>query len=126
MICKQCEQYRPIENHEKQLCATCNRQERKTNDLYPMARRMFLEMCIKNSIRCPIYDVPITMESDVHHKKGRGEGFADQWAKDNGINITIDPRYFLAVSRLGHQIIEAHPKWAKERGYSLTRHDLII
>ena len=67
---------------------------------------------------CPVYgDKWVT---DVHHKKGK-EGFADQWAVDNETSLLIDTRYFLAVSREGHDFIENNPTWAKERGFSEDR-----
>ena len=47
--------------------------------------------------------------TDVHHKKGKiGK-------------LLTDSRYFLAVCRPCHQIIEMNPDWAKEMGYSLSR-----
>lgn len=67
---------------------------------------------------CPVY--PDKYVTDVHHKKGR-EGFADDWARRNNIPLLIDVRYFLAVSRSGHEYIEQHPIWAKEKGFSEDR-----
>lgn len=65
---------------------------------------------------------PVTNEAttEVHHKKGR-IGYADDWAKLNGITLLIDVRYFLAVSRKGHRQIEENPIWAKKNGYSEDR-----
>jgi hypothetical protein len=65
---------------------------------------------------------PVTKQraTEVHHKKGR-KGFADQWARDNNISLIIDDRFFLGVSRDGHEAIENNPEWAKENGYSLNR-----
>tara|TARA_R110002049_G_scaffold224712_5_gene396536 strand:+ start:2081 stop:2527 length:447 start_codon:yes stop_codon:yes gene_type:complete len=71
-----------------------------------------------DSIICPVYSNKTV--TDVHHKKGK-EGFADEWAKENNIPLLIDVRYFLAVSRSGHQKIEENPIWAKERGFSIDR-----
>lgn len=71
-----------------------------------------------DSIICPVY--PNKTVTDVHHKKGK-EGFADEWAKENNIPLLIDVRYFLAVSRSGHQKIEENPIWAKEHGFSIDR-----
>ncbi|WP_262885687.1 hypothetical protein [Myroides sp. LoEW2-1] len=36
-------------------------------------------------------------------------------------SLFLDTRYWLAVSREGHRMIEENPKWAKEKGYSLNR-----
>lgn len=94
--------------------------------LYLEARKMFLKMAYRCGLKCPIKGVPIDLHSDIHHKKGRSiNSYADQWAKDNDIPILIDPRFFLGVSREGHQWIETHPKQARELGYTLTRLDTI-
>lgn len=67
---------------------------------------------------CPVF--PAKLVTDIHHKKGR-IGFADEWAKENNIPLLIDTRFFLAVSRKGHEQIENNPIWAKENGFSLDR-----
>jgi len=49
--------------------------------------------------------------TDVHHMRGKiGEDLTDS-------------RYFLAVCRGCHTLIEENPTWAKEKGYSLNRLD---
>lgn len=45
---------------------------------------------------------------DIHHKKGRGIF----------LNVV---EFFLAVCRECHDYIEEHPKWARAKGYSLSR-----
>lgn len=55
---------------------------------------------------CPITKKPAT---EVHHLRGR-----------IGALLT-DERYFLGVTRKGHQWIEEHPEEAYELGYSLKR-----
>lgn len=127
MICNGTEEYPGcgkmlrLENHELKLCASCNAKRRDTDPaLYSEVRAMFLQMCIRNEVACPIKGTPITMDSDIHHTKGK-QGFADQWARDNDISLLIDVRFFLAVSRDGHQYIEANQTWSRERGYILTR-----
>ena len=126
MICSSCQQLKPIENEDLQLCASCNYDRRQDDELYHEVRRRYLEMCIRVGRRCPVTNRPITMDSDIHHMKGRGKGYADIWAKEKGINITLDVLYWLPVHREGHQKIELNPNWAKEMGYSLTRLDLIL
>lgn len=127
MICTGTEEYPGcgkmirLENHDLKLCATCNAKRRDTDPaIYPEIKRQFLEMCIRCDLVCPVMGTPITMDSDIHHKMGR-IGYADQWARDLDISLLIDVRYFLAVSREGHNKIEKFPNWAKERGYSLDR-----
>lgn len=66
---------------------------------------------------CPVTGQEAT---DVHHKMGR-VGFADQWARINNIPLLLDVRFWLAVSREGHNKIEMNPEWAKEKGYSQNR-----
>lgn len=108
-----------IENRELNLCSSCNKERRDTAHLYPEVRKMFLDMCMRKEAVCPIKGTPITMESDIHHRAKR-QGYADDWARENNIPLLIDPRFFLAVSREGHQWIELHPKEAKALGYSLS------
>jgi hypothetical protein len=67
---------------------------------------------------CPVY--PELKVEDIHHKKGR-DGYADQWARDNGITLKMDKRFWLAVSRKGHIWIGLNPVKAIEKGYSLPR-----
>jgi len=57
---------------------------------------------------CPITKKPTT---DVHHKKGRIG------------SLLLDTRYWIALSREGHDFVEKNPVWAKENGYSLNRLD---
>lgn len=56
---------------------------------------------------CPVFNHLNTTE--VHHKKGRVG------------SLYLDERYWLAVSRKGHQKIEMNPQWAKDKGFSLSR-----
>jgi hypothetical protein len=80
-------------------------EKRKTEiQQYSILRKEFLSDP-KNQI-CPITKQPTT---DVHHKKGRVG------------SLFLDTRYWLAVSREGHVMIEENPEWAKEKGYSLNR-----
>lgn len=54
---------------------------------------------------------PVTGEktTEVHHKRGRIGA------------LLLDQRFWLAVSRKGHQRIENEPEWAKEMGFSQSR-----
>jgi hypothetical protein len=70
---------------------------------------------------CPVTWQPAT---EVHHMKGR-QGYGDRWAKENDIRLIHDQRYWLPVSREGHQRIENKPSWAKQQGYTLTRTDIL-
>lgn len=125
MPCANCKEFTPIENHELNLCASCNYERRNTDELiWPEVREMFLKMCIRHGLTCPVTGRDIDMSSDIHHKKGR-DGYADQWARDNDISLHIDPRFFLACHRIGHTWIEANREEAMKLGYTLTRQDTI-
>lgn len=68
---------------------------------------------------CPVYpDLPV---KDIHHTRGRGEGFYDEWAMTRGITLTMDKRWWLAVSRKAHIRINNNPNWAIKNGYSFKR-----
>lgn len=66
---------------------------------------------------CPVTGYRAT---EIHHKMGK-IGFADDWAREFNVPLLIDERYFLAVSRVGHNRIELNPEWAKENNYSENR-----
>jgi hypothetical protein len=122
MICDRCKEFKPIENKDTMLCATCNKLVRDTNDLYPVVRTMFLQKMIDIEAVCPIMGTPITMESDIHHIKGR-KGFASAEKRLNCISLLIDVDHFLAVSREGHNWIEAaeNRAEAERRGFIKSR-----
>lgn len=74
------------------------------NKVYLDLRKIYLNKP-ENKI-CPITGEKTT---EIHHKKGR---IGD---------LLNDTRFWMAVSRKGHQIIENNPEWAKKYGYSLNR-----
>lgn len=47
---------------------------------------------------------------EIHHKKGKIGA------------MLYDVRFFMAVARKCHRKIELNPTWAKEMGYSISRH----
>ena len=80
-------------------------EKRKIDNLKYSAQRIVFLGKPENRI-CPITGWPTT---DIHHKKGRvGELF-------------LDTKYWIALSREGHQFVEDNPEWAKQNGYSLDR-----
>ncbi len=107
-------------------CSTCNREERRQAERAKRQKMVVKEIrkvspkmakalteysklkkqFIKDKI-CPVMLIPAT---DIHHMKGR-----------SSIELLLDTRYWLAVSREGHRFIEQHPDWAKFHGYSLER-----
>lgn len=121
MICKGCGEWKPIENKDTGLCATCNKDARDNRDLYPVVRVMFLEAMVRVGEKCPITGEDITMDSQIHHKMGR-RGYASEEKRMQGISLLIDVDHFLAVSPLGHQTIEAMPlEVAESLGYKERR-----
>ena len=114
--CNECK--KPVDLSLKKVYKPPKKQSKKQSVLnakYSVIRIEFLSKP-ENQI-CPVTK---KMATEVHHKKGR-KGFADQWARDNNIPLLIDVRFFLGVSRYGHEKIENNPEWAKENGYSLNR-----
>ena len=97
--------FKPIPNVSKKRQAE--------NLQYQVLRKEFLEKP-ENRI-CPITGQPTT---EIHHKRKR-RGYADNWARDNKISLYLDTRFWLAVSRDGHQWIEDNPEQAYELGYSI-------
>lgn len=96
------------------------------DEIYKEVRLIFLKMCYRQNLKCPVTGFPIDIDSDVHHKKGRSiHSYADEEFKEKDIPLFIDPRFFLGVSRQGHQYIETHPEEAKRRGWTLSRLDTI-
>lgn len=87
---------------------------------YESVRQVFLSK--PENKFCRLF--PGNLATEVHHKKGR-VGYADDWARRNGIPLLIDVRYFLPVSREGHNKIENNPEWAKALGYSHDRLEII-
>jgi len=57
-------------------------------------------------MRCAVY--PEKRATEVHHKRGRGK-------------FLNDVSTWLAVSREGHERIEANPLWARDNGFSESR-----
>lgn len=121
MICQGCNELKPIENRDTMLCATCNKDARNNDDLYPVIRIMFLEAMVRTGAKCPITGDDITMNSQIHHKMGR-RGYASEEKRLQGISLLIDVDHFLAVSPLGHIEIENMPlEVAIERGFKERR-----
>lgn len=73
--------------------------------IYSVNRKIYLNR--PENRWCPVF--PSKRAIEVHHKKGRIG------------SLYLDERYWLAVSDQGHKKIELNPKWAKEKGYSLSR-----
>lgn len=88
--------------------------KRKLEDFeYKVLREEFLSRP-ENKI-CPVTKWPT---NEIHHKRKR-RGFADEWARLNNVSLYLDTRFWLAVSREGHQWIEDNPAEAYELGYSI-------
>lgn len=65
---------------------------------------------------CAVF--PQKKSAQVHHLRGRN-GYADQWARERGVSLLLDVRWWAAVSAEGHQWLHSHPKEAREKGWLL-------
>ena len=91
--------------HKKPTPIKKQSDKRKVQELQYLAdRKVFLAK--PENAKCPITGWPTT---DIHHMKGR---IGD---------LLLNQRYWIALSREGHQHVEDNPEWAKENGYSLNR-----
>lgn len=107
--------------------ASCNREQRKAeerakrqklvvNELRKVSPKMAAALKIYSKKKkawlvgkkCAVY--PHLVAIEPHHMKGKAT-----------IELLLDERYWLPVSRPGHIWIEEHPKEAKEKGWSLDR-----
>lgn len=79
--------------------------QRDRNQEYAKVREQFLlnKWCAYHGHGC--------IPTEVHHGAGK---IGD---------LLTDTRYFVAVCREAHRMIEERPNWAKENGYSFTRLD---
>lgn len=68
--------------------------------------------------KCAVY--PALPATEIHHQKGR-EGYADDYARENDIPLILDERYWLPVSRKGHDKIGDNWQWAIDNGFSYER-----
>lgn len=116
--CLDCKK-KSINSESKKKIYVINKKSKKRQKeeiIYFKKRAEFLNK--KENKKCAVF--PSLHTTDVHHKKGR-IGYADDISRLNGISLYLDERFWLAVSRKGHDKIENNPKWAKENGYSLDR-----
>lgn len=103
--CDKCKKLPKKTTVKKQYSIPKVSEKRKIDNLKYSAQRIIFLGKKENKI-CPITGWPTT---DIHHKKGRvGDLF-------------LDEKYWVALSREGHQYVEDNPEWAKENGFSLDR-----
>lgn len=60
-------------------------------------------------------------EIECHHMHGRGTFFFDEWAEENGVELTRDERFWRPLCSDAHRYITEHSKFAWENGYSFKR-----
>ena len=120
------------------LCASCNKMDRKIDTMKvpenaepikkqsdEMKRMMSIYVrkkaaFLRKNKKCAV--MPHLASVDVHHRAGRGiHSYYDEAAREAGIPLLLDERFWLAVSREGHDEIERRPEWAKRMGYSEDR-----
>jgi len=121
--CLRCHE-NPSMDDSFQVCRPCREGLDPDEIAYYKMKKLYLQWAVDNDKQCPVTGAGITMNSDIHHKKGR-VGYADEQAKKEGITLLIDIRYWMAVSRKGHDYIETHPTEALANEWSLSRKDII-
>ena len=84
------------------------------NRVYSIERKKHLQ----ENPQCAVY--PELASTEIHHMKGR-RGFADEWARNAGVPLLLDKRFWLAVSNKAHKRITEDSKWALAKGYSVLR-----
>jgi len=118
------------ENRDTGECASCGSARRKAERMqvkekkpinkvsekrkpqlkeYAALREKFLlnKWCAVHGRNC--------IPTDLHHAKGR------IGVNEDGLPMLLDVRYFVAVCREAHKMIEENPEYAKEKGYSFSR-----
>lgn len=122
------------------LCASCNRLERKAASILPSDNHSAInsrsvkgkEVDRKYIARLRTWKrgkkCVATFKHDCggpltcHHQHGRSDNtFHDEWAEQNGIVLTLDERFWIPVCLDAHRIITDNPKLAHEMGYSYLR-----
>jgi hypothetical protein len=87
------------------------------NEKIYKARRIVFLSKPENKV-CRVFPhLPVT---EIHHIKGR-QGFADQYAIDNDLILLLDERYWLPVSRKGHEWIHKNDAEARKKGWLKSR-----
>lgn len=79
--------------------------KKEANKVYQKVRAEYMKFH-------PVCEFPGCKEKarDIHHKAGKiGELFTDA-------------NHFMALCREHHSLIELNPAWAKQQGYSISRH----
>lgn len=99
----------------KKLIAQVSEKQAEANAEYYQKKQAWIK-----GKRCAVY--PELMAKDVHHMLGRDINcYADDWARENGINLLMDERFWLPVSRKGHWWIGDNDAAAREKGWVLDR-----
>lgn len=83
----------------------------KLNPQYSKIRKDFLDQ--PENKFCKIKGSQCThIANTIEHRKGR-RGYADDWARENGIPLLIDIRFFLASCSNCNQELERNPELSK-------------
>ena len=108
-LCTRCNERRKMARKKKKTyCIKAESEKRRLEkQIYKIKRMEFLSK--PKNRRCAVF--PHQSATEIHHKKGRGKHY-------------LNENTWLAVSRAGHNEIEARPQWAKEKGYSLNRGEI--
>lgn len=112
-------------DHKDELEAKKAGNAPKKKFIAPTSKKMLGELAIYRPIRdgylsrheiCEVEDCGRTV-TNLHHKMGR-TGYADEWARNEGVKLLWDVRFFMACCSKCHpQRIHENPEWAREKGY---------
>jgi len=117
--------------HQDELNAKKAGKGTKKKFIAPVSQRMLSELSIYRPIRDGYLSHHETCEvrgcenpsNNLHHKAGR-TGYADQWAKDEGVKLLWDVRFFMACCGSCHpRRIHENPEWATQEGYMIKFHN---
>lgn len=85
--------------------------KKKLDQQYSKVRKQYLTA--QPFCEAKIPDVCTKVATDIHHQIGKA-------SEEDYLN----PDYFLSVCRGCHTVIETNPAFAKQQGFSLSRHSL--
>lgn len=134
VTCKSCGSLK-VENRELGLCASCAAALRKAERRKSVVKTPIKKVSDKkrNEIDqyvpmkdafllrkwCAVHGKPC-VPVDVHHQKGK-VGYADDIAREKGIPLLIDIRFWTPVCRAAHNELTEHSAKAIQDGHSVLR-----
>ncbi len=116
-LCENCEglkQYQQKEKKVNKIKQVSTKQQSKLKE-YSKVRKVEIKNICEARLNCCTGQA-----TDIHHKMGK-VGYADDYAREKGITLLVDARFFLSVCRSCHSFIEVNPEFAYKNKFSLKR-----